>query len=214
MNYNFTSTHLNDLSKLKTGDLILCVDRKSTGIFGAFTSLIQWGTHSNYTHTAVVLKDPTFIHPHLKGLYVWESSKEEKPDPQDNKFKIGVQITPLSELIESYKNTGHIFYRSVQCPKNYFSDENLKQVHDVVYNKPYDIVIKDWIEAFFQKDTHPQKTDRFWCAALVGFIYTKCGLLNKNTDWSIMTPNDLSLSGENLNWNEYCSFTNEVIQLC
>ena len=32
----------------------------------------------------------------------------------------------------------------------------------------------------------PQKTDRFWCSALCGFIYTKCGLLDPKTDWSIL----------------------------
>ena len=47
------------------------------------SSLVKWGTHSNYTHVAMVLKDPTFLHPHLKGAYVWESSWEGLPDPQD-----------------------------------------------------------------------------------------------------------------------------------
>ena len=72
------SYNLSDLSKLKTGDLILCVNRETTGLFGIFTSLIKWGTHSNFTHTGVILKDPSFIHPSLKGLYIWESSKEKK----------------------------------------------------------------------------------------------------------------------------------------
>ena len=151
MNYNYMSYNLSDLSKLKTGDLILCVDRETTGLFGIFTSLIKWGTHSNFTHTGIILKDPDFIQPPLKGLYVWESSKEKKPDPQDGLYKLGVQITPLDELLDAYKNTGHVFYRSVNCDSNCFSNENLKMVHDVVYCKPYDIVLKDWIEAFLKK---------------------------------------------------------------
>ena len=202
-----------NLSDLKTGDLILCVNKKKSGLFGAFTSMIQWGTHSNYTHTGMILKDPEFIHPSLKGLYIWESSEEKNPDPQDGKMKIGVQITPLLELLDAYKNRGHVFYRSIECPDSCFSNENLKAVHDVVYNKPYDINPIDWVEAFLQVDFNPQKKDRFWCSALVGCIYTKCGLLQKNTDWSIMTPNDLSLSGENLNWNNNCSLKNELKQI-
>ena len=39
----------------------------------------------------MVLKDPSFLHPTLKGLYVWESSWEGKADPQDGKIKLGVQ---------------------------------------------------------------------------------------------------------------------------
>ena len=202
-----------NLTDLKTGDLILCVNQNKSGLFGAFTSMIKWGTHSNYTHTGVILKDPSFIHPSLKGLYVWESSDENNPDPQDGKLKIGVQITPLLELINDYKNNGHIFYRSIQCPNTCFSNENLKAVHDIVYDKPYDINPFDWIEAFIQKDSNPQKIDRFWCSALVGYIYTKCGLLQKDTDWSIMRPNDLSLSGENLKWNENCSLKKEEKQI-
>jgi len=198
---------------LKTGDLILCVNSSRGGWFSAFTDMIKWGTHSNYTHSAVILKDPTFIHRSLKGLYIWESSEEKYPDPQDGKKKLGVQITPLSELIAAYKNSGHIYYRSVNCPEKCFSNENLKKVHDVVYDKPYDINIGDWFEAFFQKDPSPQKTNRFWCSALCGFIYTECGLLNKDTDWCIMRPNDLSLAGENLKWNKNCSFGNEEIKL-
>ena len=61
-------------------------------------------------------------------------------------------------------------------------------IHDTVYNKPYDIVPKDWVEALFQVDDKPQKIDRFWCSALIGYIYTKCGILQSNTDWSIMRP--------------------------
>ena len=63
------------------------------------------------------------------------------------------------------------------------------------------IYLNDLINAIHRKDTNPQKTDRFWCSALVGYIYTNCGLLNKETDWSILVPNDFSLDGESLMFN-------------
>ena len=93
---------MENIKYLKTGDLILCSwHNKSCKncCFNCFDNIIRWGSHSNWTHSAVVLKDPTFIHPSLKGLYVWESSKENNPDPQDCKYKLGVQITPLHELL-------------------------------------------------------------------------------------------------------------------
>jgi len=40
----------------------------------------------------------------LEGLYIWESSWEDNPDPQDGKRKLGVQITPIKEVIDAYKN--------------------------------------------------------------------------------------------------------------
>ena len=193
------------MDSLDTGDLLL-FSNHSSGFFGIFTSMIKWGTHSNYSHTGIILKDPVFINPSLKGLYVWESSYNGKPDPQDNKVKIGVQITPLYELIEEYKKTGgSIFARKVkstsQIPvKEIFNNNVLTDIHTVVYNKPYDLVPTDWVEAFLKYDHSPQKTDRFWCSALVGYIYTRVGILSDKTDWSVITPNDLSLSGENINY--------------
>ena len=103
---------------------------------------------------------------------------EESIIGQDGKKKIGVQITPLKELLDSYKGSGVVIVRQVHS--NLFTDENLKKVHDVVYGKPYDLNPIDWVEAFLKKDLNPQKTSRFWCSALCAFIYTKCGLLDPN----------------------------------
>ena len=199
---------------LQTGDILLFNNTESGGFINGLSKLIKWGTHSNYSHTAVILRDPSFIHPSLKGLYVWESSKEDKPDPQDGKKKIGVQITPIDEVFSPYKRTGgHVYYRKVESQENLFTDEKLKEVHKVVYDKPYDILPGDWVEAFAQKDPNPQKTNRFWCSALVGYIYTKCGVLDSNTDWSIMTPNNLSLDGEKLKFNQGVSLSNTETRL-
>ena len=201
------------MENLKTGDLLL-FNYESSGLMGWFTKMIKWGTHSNYSHTAIVLKDPTFLHPSLKGTYVWESSWEGTPDPQDGKIKLGVEITPINEILNFYRKTkGHCYLRSIDCDPSHFSNKNLSAIHDVVYNKPYDICPADWVEAFIKKDPNPQKTSRFWCSALVGYIYTKCGILNSDTDWSIMTPNDLSLSGENLNFRYNCELSNTEVKL-
>ncbi len=59
------------MNNLKTGDLLLCNYQGKHGCFKCFTSLIKCCTESNYSHIAMVLKDPGFINPTLKGLYVW-----------------------------------------------------------------------------------------------------------------------------------------------
>ena len=69
------------------------------------------------------------------------------------------------------------------------------------------------MEALFQKDPEPQKTSRFWCSALVGYIYTNCGLLKSDTDWSIMRPNDFSLAGEKLNFTENVKLSDSMEKL-
>ena len=187
------------IDNLKTGDLLLFTEI-GHGITHLLSSVIKWTTHSPFTHVAMVLKNPTFIHPSLRGTYVWESSWEGKPDPQDGKIKLGVQITPIQEILDAYKNTGHVFVRKLVTSRNVFTDEILDSIHSVVYDKPYDIVPEDWVEALFRCDSKPQKTNRFWCSALIGYVYTQCGILIPNTDWSILRPSDFALSSEHLSF--------------
>jgi hypothetical protein len=185
------------MEHLKTGDLLL-FSGHTKGAMQYFSDMIKYGTHSNYSHVAMVLKDPTYFNLSLKGIYLWESGWEGKPDPQDNKTKLGVQLTPLREIMENFKGS-KIIVRTINNNNN-FTDEKLKEIHEVVYNKPYDIVPQDWIQALFRKDDSPQKTNRFWCSALVGYIYTKCGIIKSDTDWSILRPSDFSLDGERLSF--------------
>ena len=199
------------MDNLKTGDLLLFTGH-TTGPIKYLSWLIKWGTHSNYTHVAMILKDPTYFGENLKGLYVWESSWEGTPDPQDGKIKLGVQITPLDDILKSFKGA-KIIFRSVKCDSTHFTEDKLKAIHKVVYDKPYDIVPKDWIEAFIQKDPNPQKTSRFWCSALIGYIYAKCGIITEMTDWSILKPSDFSLDGENLSFVNDCGLSNIDIKI-
>jgi hypothetical protein len=184
---------------LDTGDLLLFSNND-----GWFTQLIRYGTHSDYTHVAMILKDPEFIHPTLKGTYVWESSWEGLPDPQDVKIKLGVHITQLQEIINSYHDK-NIFVRKLIKPKDKMSASILGDIHQVVYDRPYDVVPTDWIDALVGKDNMPQKTDRFWCSSIVGYIYTRCGVLDSETDWSLLSPNDFSLTSDTLHFISNCT---------
>ena len=183
---------------LKTGDLLF-FDNEGCGCMSLCSCLIKKCTRSNITHIAMVVKDPDFLDPPpkgsgpLQGLYVWESNWEGTPDPQDGKIKLGVQITPLQEICESYMNSNSPMYvRRINCDPSYFSTPILREIHKVVHNKMYDIIPLDWIKAIVREDANPQKTDRFWCSALVGYIYTECSILPSYTDWSILRPSDFA----------------------
>ena len=114
------------MNQLETGDILLFSNYPS-GFFGIFDSLIRLGTQSQYSHIGIVLKDPEFLG--LKGYYMWESGYEGKPDPQDSLTKIGVQVTPLEDVLNNYKNNGHVFYRKLKCPDNLITVEKLKKIH-------------------------------------------------------------------------------------
>ena len=63
------SCNINDL---ETGDMLFFSPSAKTvrGYMRFLDWLIQSATDSSYTHVAFVLKDPTFIHPVLKCLYI------------------------------------------------------------------------------------------------------------------------------------------------
>ena len=87
------------MDDLQTGDILLFTGHKK-GWLKYFSYMIEYATHSNFSHVAMVLRDPTYIDPNLKGIYLWESGWEGEPDAEDDKVKLGVKITPLQEIIE------------------------------------------------------------------------------------------------------------------
>lgn len=197
------------LNKLKTGDLLF-FHYERRNCLGWFSQAIEYFTNSKWSHIAMVLKNPTFLEKKLNGIYIWESSWNGTPDPQDGKIKLGVQITPIQELFNEYENTnGYIYVRQIDCNPKLFCDYNLKRIHNVVYDKPYDIVPSDWIEAIFRKDSDPKKTGRFWCSALVGYIYNTCGLIQKTTDWSVLRPSDFSSEQQTVEFVGHAHLLNE-----
>ena len=200
---------------LNTGDILL-FSSKGRGIFRPFDFLIKYFTHSPYTHIGMILKDPEFIHPSLKGYYVWESSWNGTPDPQDGKIKLGVQITPFNELIEhSKENNGKVFYRKFLNNDDSFTNEKLTTIHNTVYCKPYDLVPKDWIDmaTHHENSMDGKNTKRFWCSALVGYIYTKCGILSESTEWSCLSPADFSSNSEDIAFIDNQRFVTNDIEI-
>ena len=198
----------------KTGDLLLFDYKRYRGL-GIISYFIKKFTHSNYSHVGMILKDPDFIDPPLQGYYLWHSDWDQIPDPQDNRIKFGVQIVPLDDIFELYKEAkSSIFLRRIHCNDGSFTNEKLRDIHKVVYNKPYDTRFKDWFWALWREDKEPQKTDRFWCSALVGYIYTMCGILESDTDWSILRPSDFSIkyNGELVFMNN-CYLEDEEIEV-
>ena len=198
---------MEELKKIvRTGDIIL-FDSNTSCLFKYIEYGIKLLSKSPYNHIAMILVDPIFMaeltntpKENFEGYYVWESSWEGEPDPQDGKVKLGVQLTPLEEVIKN--NRGKYFIRKLVCSNELyeqtFSDENLKEIHKMVHNKPYDLNPLDWIGALFRFDIFIKKTDRFWCSALVGAIYSKLGIISENIDWSILRPSDFSIEDKDL----------------
>ena len=188
-----------DLDKLKTGDLLLFSAHLSFNPLNIFSLLIEFFTKRPYSHIGMILRDPTWIKPDLKGLYLWESSFEGTPDPQDGKIKLGVQITPIEKVLEMKQES--IYVKQLKIGREKLTIDVLTKIHKIVYEKPYDLNPIDWLEAYLRKDFSSRKTDRFFCSAFIACIYTEAGILEPNTDWSIIRPSDFDdESGNYLTW--------------
>ena len=84
------------IASLQTGDLLLFHGRS------LLDKLIQRGTGTPWCHVALVLRDPDFTAPRLKGLFIWESGSNTFADAENNTRKFGVQIVDAHKrLVES-----------------------------------------------------------------------------------------------------------------
>lgn len=195
-----------NLDDLQTGDIML-ISNYEHGLFNIFLDMIRYGSHSDYVHIGIILKDPIYIDTKLTGLYLWESGYEGTPDSDDKKIKLGVQLTSIDTVLKNYSNANY-FIRRLRN-NSVFDKNKISEIYFDTLNKPYDINPRDWIYALFRQDSQPQKTDRFWCSAFIGYILTRLNILSDNTDWSILRPCDFALDGENLNYK-----SDNILQPC
>lgn len=178
-------------STLNTGDIILFSTNKW------YSELIEFGDDCVYSHCGIVLRDPTYIHQNLNGLFLLESGSEPFPDSTDNKYHFGVQIVPLIDVINEYvlKGEGSVYYRSLHCHRDETFEKRLVEGYKVAKDKPYNCNPLDWLEALLGIHLFDTKiTSRFWCSALVGYMYVKMGIIQDTVDWSLITPREWSSS--------------------
>jgi hypothetical protein len=174
---------------LETGDLLLFSTNKW------YSDVIELGQDCIFSHCGIILKDPTYIDPNLKGLYFLESGSEPFPDAVDHQFHFGVEIVPLENVINEYvvKKEGTIWHRHLICDRNQELEIKIKNIYDTVKNKPYNCDPFDWLEALFGFHLFDCKiTSRFWCSALVAYTYVKLNIIQDSIDWTLVTPKEWS----------------------
>jgi cell wall-associated NlpC family hydrolase len=173
-----------NVASLNTGDVLLFED--TSGYW--FSNLVKWFTGSYYSHAALVLKNPTYINPDMNYMCMLESGFESFPDAENHVCKGGVQIVDLNEKIQKY--TGRVWVRRLKSdiPVETLEAE-ITALHSTFHDKPYDWNPIDLLKAVLQiKDGTDQRTNSFFCSALVAYVYTKIGLLKPSELWDLDTP--------------------------
>jgi len=222
-----TITHIEDL---QTGDIVLSsipatasfVARDSSDsrkewlstLHGWWLVLYHWihpPTDQNATrfaHVGVVVRNPTFVHALLRGIYVWHviPSSTQTTTPV-------LEMLPIHEFVlQMQYRGGRVFVRPCILHGNNdrarngytpgFQASTLQRVH------------KETMENDFQGATSTTQ----WCntvcestqpsAAFVAWLYLQCGVLDPHrTRWSITCPDDFAQRTERL-W-----YTHGVINL-
>ena len=140
--------------------------------------------------------------------YILQSSYETFPDAENNEYKLGVEIVSFNELFSTYD--GKIFWREIIFDRDESFIQRLIDAHNVVHNRSYDIIPYDWFRAAFGIHLGPRhRLDTFWCSALVSYMYTRFGILNKDLDWTLVSPKMLCSKSKNPKFKN-CIIHNEV----
>jgi hypothetical protein len=185
----------------QTGDLILFKGN------GYLSWLIEYFGECKYSHVGIVIVDPSET---LKGPYLLDCSVTDN-----------VKLRPIEEVIQAYD--GFAYYRKMIYKRDEEFQKGVIRLYEDVKNAPYDVDFFDWLSAKVLLDSgnvveaekvpfsNPTDNKRFWCSALVAYIYVNIGLLPKETPWSIIAPVDFSSYNSKtcykLNFN--CSFEPE-----
>lgn len=173
----------------ETGDILLYNSKYW------YSRLIEKATGSKFSHISIILRDPVYINPELKGLYILESGYENICDSNTGKRVFGVQIVPLEHTLDAYRNSciGSLYYRKLEKVRTETFYKRLSDVIKHVEGKRYDINPVDWIKAKFDIEMgNLHKTNTFWCSALVGYIYSVLCLVDSEIPWSILPPRKFS----------------------
>jgi len=195
--YTLSTNQYNHLD-LSTGDILLFENSShDTWYESLYAWLIKKFTSSTYTHVAMVLRDPVWIKPELKGIYIYESGLEPTPDAEDGVKKFGVQLTPINVVLET--GSSDIYVRRLLKGSEHITRDRLSEIHRITYNTIYDFFPIDLLNAVFhcQSDVRYQHTYAMFCSALVGFMCIKLKLMEEDIDFSEITPNDLSYRSTN-----------------
>jgi len=185
---------------LETGDILLFRGDQMV------SRCIEYFTHSRFSHVGMVLRDPVYINPKLKGLYLWESGAEPFCEAEENEYLYGVQIVPLEQALEQYRR-GNVYYRKLNLDGE-LDIERLKDIHEEIHHHRYDLNILDWIKADeYQKEGKIEDKSKLnrkietpetvWCSALMGYIFVSMGWIEKDILFRYLSPEEWTSKYDN-----------------
>jgi hypothetical protein len=164
--------------------------------------VIEYMSGSRYSHAGILICNPREIGIDVEdGDYVLHSGYGESAET--GQMIYGVHLERLDKVLAQY-TAGSVFIRVVHAPRDKVFYERLKKIHEDVHSRPYDMNLFDWLAAWYYGRYYEipgwyRNTSRFWCSALVSYVYDRLGWLY-DVDWTIVSPGELAESGRCLKW--------------
>lgn len=174
--------------ELATLDLLLF-----EGHHSLFSEVIEVATWSRFSHVGLVLNAPTYLHPELTGIYLWESGAQPIPDSEDQTPKFGVRLTDWSWLKDHYD--GLIYHRKFTGRVEPLLPQ-LIALHSATKDRPYDIHISDFIRCWLGWPF--EQTQSFFCSAFCGYVLRHLGLLPPDVKFDLLEPKFFATGLEDL----------------
>ena len=139
-----------------------------------FKNGFSFFTPTSWDHVGLILKDPSWLHPHLEGTYVLETCAS------------GVRLTPFTDRVQSAK--GRIYMRRAIL-QGKLNTTALKDTIDRLIPESFNT-----LSSFFETG----KTEYInWSSDLVAYIMTRMKFLNfYGIKGTVLTPNDFVPKGK------------------
>jgi len=185
-NQSNTPVNLSILEDLNDFDIILFKGQDYW-----FSYVVEYVTWSEFSHVGIYLNGATGIKPGLITPVMLESGYEYFPDEIENKIKFGVQISDVQRVVNEY--TGKVYIRrlNISGELRQQAKQALTEVYQQIADMPYDYDVFDLLRAEFDIDVGDvQKTNEFFCSALVAYVYAKLGFLSPQIAWDLIRPKD------------------------
>lgn len=202
------------MDKLETGDLLI-FKRKNENMFNVM-GIVDYFSDNEIVHIGFVLRDPVWLNPSLKGTFVWESSWDSTPDPQEVGMRISTQITSLLDSRNRFPDC-EIYVKKIKTPSPFFFkglDKKFEKIHNRLFENPYSIIPNDWLRlSLGNSKENDMKYSKYWCSGLVAYIMRELGILYYSFDWSKVKPDDFSIESKKLKFCHRFSFEDTEIKL-
>lgn len=198
-----------DTSDWESGDMILFHGTSW------YSYVLEWFGHCRVSHVGILVRDVDLNRMNVRvidmdpnGWYVLHSGYGISTET--GLYQFGVHIESLSRVLSQY-GWNAVWIRKMHVLRNNTFVETMKRIHESIHQRPYDMSIRDWIMAewvvwfpmfasWFPSSWY-QKTDHFWCSALVIYVYARLGWVHPNLPWSILSPFECTEKGTILRWN-------------